>query len=156
MSHSNPSTAVFLINDNVRAIMATYEDGDNAPRTMFKTLDPTIDEDDIVIVPSTTRHKFTTCKVVEVDVDVDFSSPVQVQWIVGKVDLRDHQEILRMEKEALRTIRSAEIRREKEKLKEALLADLNGSTKDMSIAMLADARADAGETEQPPSPVPGS
>lgn len=137
MSHSNPSTAVFLINESTRAVLATYEEGDGAKRTMFKTLDPDIDVDDLVIVPTDTRHKFTVCKVVEVDVDVDYASPVQIQWIVGTVDLDPYTDLLDKEKAALRTIRSAEIRRERENLKNALLADLNGSATDKAIALLA-------------------
>jgi len=136
MNHTNQSTAVFLINDKTRAILATYEEGDNAPRTMFKTFDQSIDVDDMIIVPTGTRHRMTVCKVVEVDVDVDFNSSVTVEWVIGTVDTTEYQEVVRREKDALKTIRSAEVRREREKLKEALLADLNGDA-DRSIALLA-------------------
>lgn len=136
MNHTNQSTAVFLINDKTRAILATYEEGDNAPRTMFKTFDQDIDVDDMIIVPTGTRHKMTVCKVVEVDVDVDFNSSVTVEWVIGTVDTTEYQNVVRREKDALKTIRSAEVRREREKLKEALLADLNGDA-DRSIALLA-------------------
>jgi hypothetical protein len=69
----NYTTAVFLINDSIRAVTCTYEnDGKRVP---FKTLDKTIAVDDIVVVPSGTRHGMTTCKVVEVDSDVDYDDP---------------------------------------------------------------------------------
>ncbi|MCY0150591.1 hypothetical protein OEG84_25275 [Hoeflea sp. G2-23] len=137
MNHTNQSTAVFLINESTRAILVTYEEGDSAPRTMFKTFDQNIEVDDMVIVPTNTRHKMTVCKVVDVDVDVDFNSGTLVEWIIGKVSTDEYQEVVRREKDALKTIRSAEVRREREKLKEALLADLNGSKDDRSIALLA-------------------
>lgn len=137
MNHSNQSTAVFLINDKTRAILATYEEGDSAKRTMFKTFDSEIDVDDLIIVPTDTRHKMTVCKVVEVDVDVDFNSPTRVEWVVSKIDTSEYEDVVRREKDALKTIRSAEVRREREKLKEALLADLNGASTDRSIALLA-------------------
>lgn len=35
----NYSTAVFLINDKVRAVYGTYEAGERAAKTMFKTFD---------------------------------------------------------------------------------------------------------------------
>lgn len=144
MNHTNQSTAVFLINDKTRAILATYEEGDNAPRTMFKTFDQSIDVDDLIIVPTGTRHRMTVCKVVEVDVDVDFNSGVTVEWVIGTVDTTEYQEVVRREKDALKTIRSAEVRREREKLKEALLADLNGDA-DRSIALLAGSAEPADE-----------
>lgn len=136
MNHTNQSTAVFLINDKTRAILATYEAGDTAARTMFKTFDPDIDVDDLIIVPTDTRHKMTVVKVVEVDVDVDFNSSTRVDWVVSRIDTDEYEEVVRREKDALKTIRSAEVRREKEKLRDALLADLNGDA-DNTIALLA-------------------
>ena len=144
MNHTNQSTAVFLINDKTRAILATYEEADSSPRTMFKTFDQNIDVDDLIIVPTTTRHKMTVCKVVEVDVDVDFNSSTTVEWVIGTVNTDEYQEVVRREKDALKTIRSAEVRREREKLKEALLADLNGDA-DRSIALLAGSAKPAPE-----------
>ena len=145
MNHTNQSTAVFLINDSTRAILATYEEGDNAPRTMFKTFDTDIDVGDLIVVPTKTRHGMTVCKVVETDVDVDFNSNVPVDWLISKVDTTEYDDVVRSEKDALKTIRSAEVRREREKLKEALLADLNGAGTDRAIALLAG--KGGGETE---------
>jgi len=154
MNYSNESTAVFLINDAVRAVMCTYEDDTPVPpgtrvknATMFKTLDPDIEVDDLVVVPTTTRHKFTVVKVVEVDVDVDFNNPTKIDWIVQRVDTSDHEKLLASEKTALRAIRSAEQRREREKLKEALMADLGDKYDNKAIEILASAGSAAPETE---------
>jgi hypothetical protein len=137
VSHINQSTAVFLINESTRAILATYEEGEKATKTMFKTFDQTIDVGDLIVVPTGTRHNATVCKVVEVDVDVDFNSNVPVDWVISRVDTAEYDDVVLREKDALKAIRSAEMRREREKLKEAMLADLNGDISDKSITLLA-------------------
>lgn len=119
----NYSTAVFLINKNLRAILATYEVGEGAARTMFKTLDPTIKVGDYVIVPTETRHKMTVCKVTDVDVNVDFDAPTPVAWVIGKVDRDGHETILKQEQHAIEAIKSAEYRKRRENLHAALVAD---------------------------------
>lgn len=123
----NYSTAVFLINKNVRAVTAVYESESSfkglAPRTIFKTLDATITVGDHVIVPTTTRHNMTVCKIVEVDVDVDFDSAVQMQWIIGKVDDTPYKLILSQEAAAIDKIKSAELRQKRADLRTALFAD---------------------------------
>lgn len=75
----NYSTAIFLINKDVRAIAVTYEKIDmnqdttkmkfSAPylsggklptgATVFKTMDPKVKVDDYVTVPTDTRHGMT-------------------------------------------------------------------------------------------------
>ena len=136
----NYSTAVFLINKHVRAIIGTYEATDNAPRTIFKTLDDGIAVGDFVVVPTDTRHKMTIVKVVETDVDPDFESSTQVQWIVGKVDRADFELHLREEAQAITAIKAAELKKKRadlaksmfdanyEELKALPIAALNGDT----------------------------
>lgn len=63
------SRIVFLINDQVRAVKAKYEDSGAAE--MFKTFDATIQVGDLAVVQSTTRHMMTVVKVTEIDVDVN-------------------------------------------------------------------------------------
>lgn len=132
----NYSTAVFLINNDVRAVLATYEEGDHAKRTLFKTLDPSIDEGDYVIVPTDTRHKMTVCKVMETDVDVDFDDPAPVSWIIGKIHLTDHETILAQEEQAVKAVKSAEKRRKREQLREAMFADHMETLKALPIAAM--------------------
>ncbi|MFA7278787.1 MAG: hypothetical protein WC100_01720 [Sterolibacterium sp.] len=134
----NLSTAIFLINDNVRAVLATYEAGDSAKRVMFKTFDHTIKKDDIIVVPTsdTHRHGMTTCKVVEVDVEVDFSSHIQIDWVIGKVELANAQNIKEQEEAALTAIRSAEKNKKKNELRAALEANIGVPVKSLSIAAI--------------------
>lgn len=119
----NHSLAVFLISDSVRAVLATYEAGDDAPRTMFKTFNEDIAVDDYVVVPTETRHKMTVVKVVEVDVEPDFDSDADYQWIVGVVDRASFEDIEFQEREAVAKIKSAEKRKKRDELREALATD---------------------------------
>jgi hypothetical protein len=137
----NYSTAVFLINSNVRAVMCTYEAEDNAKRTAFKTLDNKIREGDFVIVPTDTRHKMTICKVVETDVDVDFDSPHNMQWIVGSVEQSTYQKVLAQEAEAIATIKSAEKTKKRNELRAAMLADSNDALKALPITVMGETAA---------------
>jgi hypothetical protein len=134
----NYSTAVFLINSNVRAIVCTYEAGDTAPRTTFKSLDPDIKKDDLVIVPTDTRHKMTVVKVVETDVEVDFDSPATMLWIVGKVDGANYQQVLSQEAQAIDTIKSAEKNRKRDELRKSILADQADNIKALPISTVGD------------------
>lgn len=92
----NYSTAVMLINPNIRAIKAIYEPDSvdlagkvvrAGQRYIFKTLDPSIIKGDLIVVPTTTRHGFTVVKVEEVDVEIDFEASIELKWIVDKVSV---------------------------------------------------------------------
>lgn len=150
----NYSTAIFLVNDTVRAVLVTYEtDAPNgpptAPREMFKTLDHSIRVDDLVIVPTTTRHMMTVCKVVEVDVEVDFDNPKKVDWIVDKIDRDDFADILAKEETAVQAIKSAEARKKREELAKNLLADMDSEAASRLRAMTG---GDAPALNAPPEP----
>ena len=132
----NYSTAVFLINKHTRAILATYEEGENAKRTMFKTLDETLKPGDFVIVPTDTRHKMTVCKVMEADVDVNFDDTMPVAWVIGKVDRAAYEQTLAQEATAIQTIKSAELRKKRNDLRDAVLADSLEAIKALPITAM--------------------
>lgn len=122
----NYSTAVFLINDDARAIACSYEPAPHNGKpvtTIFKTFDPDIKVGDYVVVPTDTRHHLTVIKVEETDVDVDFDSAARVNWIVGRVDKADYDDIMRKEDAAIAAIKSAEKRKKREELRAALILD---------------------------------
>ena len=129
----NYSRAIFLISDEVRAVNVTYEDTENASRTMYKTLDQNLKVDDYVVVPTTTRHGMTVCKVVEVDVDPEIESPAKMGWVLDTVDKRMGEDIKRQEEEAMEKIKSAEKRRKRAELRESLLADAEDEVKALPI-----------------------
>lgn len=119
----NYSTAVFLINNHVRAIRATYDVVDGAKETTFKTLDETIAVNDYIIVPTDTRHKMTVCKVTEVDIDLDFDTTEQVDWMIGRVDTQAYDQTLKDEASAITAIKAAERRRKRDDLRANMFAD---------------------------------
>jgi len=118
----NYSTAILIINDACRAIKVTYETGDHAPRTTFKTLDKNIKVDDYVVVPTDTRHNLTVCKVVEVDVDDWMGTNQQINWIVGRVDMADVNKIKQVEESALTQLKAAEKLKQRRELRASMEA----------------------------------
>lgn len=144
----NYSTAVFLINDAVRAVKGIYEDG--KPADIFKTLDPSISKNDLVVVPTDTRHKMTVIKIVETDVDVDFDSTIPMKWVICRVDTKENADILRMEEKAIAVIKSGEIRKKKEAIRDTVFREQMEQLKTLELSTIG-----GGESAQPPDPVPG-
>ena len=132
----NYTTAVFLINNTVRAVMCNYEPDAPDKKVMFKTLDPAIKVGDLVIVPTKTRHGMTVSKVVEVDVDVDFDSGTQVGWLVCKVEQASYEATLAQEAQAISVITSAEKTKKRNELAAALLADSKDALKALPITSM--------------------
>jgi hypothetical protein len=144
----NFTTAVFLVNENARAMRCVYEPApddltnnshEKLPRAplkeyVFKTLDQTIHKDDLCVVPSGTRHGFTVVKVIEEDVDVDLDAPFEMKWIVAKVDTVQYQSLLDMEKDAVSKIRKADIRKKRSDLATNLFKDNIEEMKALDLA----------------------
>lgn len=130
----NPQTTIFLINDDVRCIVAIYEDdnaltGKKAPREYFKTFDKSIAVDDLILVPTSTRHNVAVCKVVEIDVEIDLDHPPEdVRWIIGTVDLSGYLATAAAEKTALDSIRKAEKQHSRKVLQEKMFGNVDQDT----------------------------
>lgn len=130
---TNYSTLIFLINPKTRALKAVYEpdsDGKSDPdtkskREIFKTFDPSIVVGDYLVVPSDTRLKFTTVRVVEVDVQVELDTTANVRWVVGKIDTAPFDELKRGEDQAINRVKSAKANAAREQLRKELLADVD-------------------------------
>ena len=140
----NPSTAIFLIDEGVRAVAVTYDAIDlNKDTTkmkftpaylasgklptgavLFKTMDKEIQVDDFVIVPTNTRHGMTVCQVKAVDVDVDFDSDDEVHWLVGKVDTAPFEAVRQQEEKILVAVKDAETGAKRKELSDNLKASL--------------------------------
>lgn len=145
----NDSTAIFLISDKVRAIHVTYEDGDDAPIALCKTLDSSIKVDDFVVVSTDTRHKMTVCKVVGADVDIDVETTEEIKWIVGVVYTANFEDIKRQEDEAVIVIKNAERRRKRKELSEAMgIDDTDGVLTALPIYTVG--AGDTGEDDNEP------
>lgn len=127
----NHSTAIFLMNKQVRAILCIYEadakgkNGEDilAPRHMFKTLDHSIRENDLVVVPTNAKHGASINKVVAVDVEVDFESSTVVPWIIDVVDKSLFNENSKKEAIAIDAIKSGQKRRKQDELRDMLMKD---------------------------------
>lgn len=128
----NSSKIIFLINDQVRAVKATYEDGGASEE--FKTLDQTLAVGDLAVVTSGTRHEMTVVKVTEVDYDIDLEGGRDVRWLVQKIDTAGFAKIKEQESEAVAAVHSAERRRKRDELRASLFADHQESLKALPIA----------------------
>lgn len=131
MADLNHSTAIFLMNKEVRAILCIYEvdtkgkNGEDilAPRHMFKTMDQSIRVGDLVVVPTMAKHNASINKVVEVDVEVDFESSTVVPWIIDVVDKSLFNENSKKEAVAIEAIKSGQKRRKQDELRDMLMKD---------------------------------
>jgi len=135
----NYSTAVMLINEKIRAVTVidnSIEEQPSQTRYAFKTLDTSIEVDDLVIVPTDTRHGLTVVQVSEVDVDVDFESTTQIKWIVDKVDAEGNERILLEEKEWVDALKVSEKRRKKAELREGLVETYGDDLEKLPIASM--------------------
>lgn len=132
----NYSTAILLVNKDVRVVGVSYEvhpDGKGVkPFIPFKTLDKAVRVGDRVAIPTGTRHEMTVGRVEEVDIEIDFDSAVQIGWLVGRVDTGPYEMVLGQEADAIQAIKSAEQRSKREELARKLMAD-NPSLEGLSI-----------------------
>lgn len=128
---------VFLINQSARAIACIYdpENEKTEKATVFKTLDPAIKKDDLVVIPTNTRVGFTVVKVKEVDVDVDVKSDAPIAWIAGRFEKVAYDTLIANEGEAMSKIRSAELAKQRRELRDEMLgADAFEGVKSLAIA----------------------
>ena len=124
----NYTTAILLIRKDVRVVTVSYEADPVTGKAIgtqysFKTVDPTLEVGDYVVVPTSTRHNATVCRVEAVDVEVDFDSNAQLKWIISKLDKSHYDEIVAKEEEIIVSVKKAEKRRRQEELAEKLIAD---------------------------------
>lgn len=146
----NFTTAVFLLNDSCRAIRVSYDTdlrSQSSFNYVFKSFDETIKKDDIVVVPTDTRHGFTCVKVEEVDVDVNFDSPQDYRWIVAKVSMEFYETLKKQEGEAITKVRQADLKKRKKELAASLLGDQAENLKMLDLAKSPGVTATAIKTE---------
>lgn len=158
----NYSTAIFLINKDVRAIAVTYEkidlnkdttqmkyqpaylSGGKLPdgAVVFKTMDPSVKINDFVIVPTDTRHGMTVCKVVATDIEVDMESDKECHWIVGVVDTKPFEHLRQMEEQAIIALKRAEVEKKRETMRQDLLKSLGNNVPQIPMLNVIDAAVD--------------
>lgn len=99
----NLSASIMLVNEAIRPVRVEYDPDVYKNNTQvdnyFMTFDRDLKKDDLVIVPTKTRHKFTVVKVIEIDFAVDFhNSNIEWRWVAGSVDLAQYNSILETDK----------------------------------------------------------
>lgn len=121
----NYSSAVMLINENIRAVSVSFKqdsNGDPVQCYTYKTLDKTIKKGDFVVVPTKDKNYYmTVCRVEDVDVDIDFESNIELKWIHDKVDLVAINAIMAEEQKWITQLKLAEKRKKREDIKKNML-----------------------------------
>lgn len=133
------SKAVFLINDDVRAIAVTYEPevhGKKVEAVIFKSMDKSLRKDDYVVVPTSTRHLMTVVKIIDVDVDVDLTSSTKMDWIIGRVERSDYESISALEQHAIEQIKSAEKRQMRDEMRNSIFKNHEAMLKEIGLTKL--------------------
>jgi len=130
------SKIVFIINDSVLAVKARYEDG--ATADTFKTFDQNLRIGDLVVVQSGTRHGMTVAKISEIDVEPDLESPVEIKWIVSKIDAAAFDRRIEDENEAIATVQAAERARKKAELRKTMFGSDHDKVDALKLAYRGD------------------
>lgn len=136
----NYSTAILILKPECRCVKVIYEpDGERskAPREFFKTFDKSIKVGQFVVVPSSTRHNLTTCKVVEVDVDDWLEVTKEIGWIIGSIDLADSEKIKTWEAAAIQELKDSEKRKLRRDMQANMTAAMDEKEREKLALMLA-------------------
>jgi hypothetical protein len=136
----NYSTAILVMNPDARCLKVTYEvdtEHNKAPRELFKTFDKNIKVGMYVIVPSSTRHNLSVCKVVEADVDDWMDSGKEIGWVVGSIDMADAEKLKAWESQAIEGLKEAEKRKRRRELHASMTAAMDEKEKEGLALMLA-------------------
>lgn len=127
----NKSLAVFLIDENVRAIKVAFSDASKF--YTYKTLDKTIKEGDFVLVLA--RNEYKAVKVVRVDVQdsLDFEdTSIEFGWIIQKIDKAAYDDVLAREELLKKSINSLVFKGKKEQML-AILKESNTDIKQLTF-----------------------
>lgn len=122
----NLSLSSFLVTSTCRAVRVEYDPDlakNNNYNLLFKTLDPSIQKDDLVVVPTTTRHGFTVVKVLETDMTINYDTQTEYKFVVGKVDSTAYESLLAEDKALIAKVGKIEENKKKRELMEAMGLD---------------------------------
>lgn len=155
----NPSLSSFLVEAACRAIRVEYDpDWKNNNTTicrLYKTLDPNVKVDDLVVVPTGTRHGFTVVKVVEVDFTINYTGNDEYRWIVGPVDKAAYDALLEADKAVMGKVGKIQENKMKRELMEAMgLTTVDTASLSYSGVPVAATTAPQRAPEPGPAPSP--
>jgi hypothetical protein len=121
-----------LVSTKVRAIKCAYKTNDKGEPVndhgelsesqvyTFKSLDESVKEGDLVLVPTTSRFGLCVVEVVECDVEVDPDSTANFKWIMGKVDISAGEQAIAMEAELINRMKQQRVRERRTKALQAM------------------------------------
>lgn len=136
----NNTAAVMLVNKAVRPMRVEYDPDtykNNSPMRNFKTIDPSIAKDDLVIVQTNTRHGFTVAKVIEADFPVDFNDPSPWGWVCQKFDKATFDHVKATEDKIVRRVAEVQENKMRQELMDAAgLGDVSFSDLDLMTPKL--------------------
>ena len=81
----------------------------------------------------------------ETDVEVDFESSIDIKWIIGRVPVEEHNEVIKEETKWIDTLKASEKRRKREEIKKNMIDMYNDE--DTDIESLAIAHMGASKNE---------
>lgn len=117
----NYTKAILIVDDNVKVVKVNYDSNNNDK--YFKTLLMDLAKDDLVVIPTATRHNMTVGKIVETDCLINLDDNDQISWVIQKVDKDSYENTLKQENVAIEQIKSAELRKKKSDLLDAIKVD---------------------------------
>lgn len=158
----NLSASIMLVDKTVRPVRVEYDPDNkynNNPMKWFKTINPDIKLDDLVIVQTNTRHGFTVAKVVEIDFAVDFHSNEPWGWIGGKFDKPAFDAVLKIEDGVKGRVAKAEENKMRKELAESMglgevdFSDVQLRRLGAATATIDGVPADTAPASPPPTPL---
>lgn len=134
----NRSTVLILLNQELlngalHTVRVSYDESVKNQHTIKKTFISDLKPGEFVIVQTSTRYNATVCKVVEVDVEVDFDSDTPIGWVFGRVDMATLEKLCAEEERILNVIRNAELAERRLKLKNTVLAQLGDTLPQLTV-----------------------
>lgn len=106
-------------------IRATYDPDKEYEAAEFKTFMTDLEVGEKIIVTSDTRHGFTVCEVLEIDVEPTLNDSSKIHWAVNRFDTTDHENIIKGEKDFLAVAKKAELAKQREQMRETMMGDLD-------------------------------
>lgn len=136
----NQSTVLILLNQELlggalHTVRVSYDENVKNQHTIKKTFISDLKPGEFVTVQTGTRYNATVCKVVDVDVEVDFDSDTPIGWVFGRVDMAALEKLCAEEARILGVIRDAELKERREKLKAAVLSQLGGTLPQLEVSI---------------------
>ena len=136
---------IFLVNENARVIEGAYEEG-REEKTLFKTLNTSIEKGDLILVQTATRYHLSVVKVTDVDIEPDLSGP-PIRWAYQTIDTSMIEHLKQEEEDLNKMLLSQKRKKAREELRKEMLGTDFDFVKSLPMA-------DMTEPKPVPAPTP--